>query len=85
MNIAAIQSLVASVPLVSLQGAATALTEERAPEIDIAGNDEGERLTHVLAAIWILQHMHQTGNDVATSLRAYTRKVRSSIDSSGAM
>ncbi len=49
------------------------------PEIKIEGKDEGEQLTHVLAAIFILEHMAENGVDLKTALREYTLKVRNSI------
>ena len=45
----------------------------------IAGEDEGEQLTHVLAAIYIKEHMEEHGSDLKTALREYTLKVRNSI------
>jgi hypothetical protein len=46
---------------------------------EVEGSDEGEKLTHILAAIWILEQMESTRVDFKTALREYTQKVRESI------
>jgi hypothetical protein len=52
---------------------------ELAPSIAIEGKDEGEQLTHVLAAIQILEDVRDNSIDVRTALRNYTQRVRNSI------
>jgi hypothetical protein len=47
--------------------------------ISVEGSDEGEQLTHILAAIFIKEYMLQHGNDYPSALRAYSQKVRASI------
>ncbi len=79
MNIASIRTLIETYDDHQLQQAEAALLEGETPEITIQGEDEGEQLTHVLAALWVIQHMKATDDDVMTSIRAYTKRVRSSI------
>ncbi|WP_347157593.1 DUF6952 family protein [Pontibacter chitinilyticus] len=79
MKIPAIKKLVESYTLDELMAAEGAIVEEQQPAIAIEGEDEGEQLTHALAAIWILNDMQDNGNDFKTSLRQYTQKVRVSI------
>ncbi len=79
MNISAIQKLVGSYPVAQLKQAEEALLNEVTLPIEVEGEDEGEQLTHVLAAIWITEHMEQEQLDFRTALRAYTKKVRESI------
>jgi hypothetical protein len=79
MKIPAIKQLVESYTIEELVKAEEALLEEQPLAIEVDGNDEGEQLTHVMAAIWILQDMEKTGQDFKTSLRSYTQKVRNSI------
>lgn len=79
MKIPAIRLLVESHQLADLRRAEEALMEELLPEIDIPGEDEGEQLTHVFAAIFILEKMQKEDMDFKTALRAYTQKVRTSI------
>ena len=79
MNLATVRSLVESYTTHQLQQAEAALLEGLPLEVDIQGEDEGEQLTHVLAALWVIQHMQESGDDLTASLRAYTKRVRSSI------
>lgn len=79
MKIPVIKKLVEQYDVEALKAAEEAIIEEETPEINIEGKDEGEQLTHVLAAIWILEDMEKNGSEFKTSLRAYTQKVRNSI------
>jgi hypothetical protein len=79
MKIPVIKQLVESFTLADLQQAEEALMNEQAPVIDIPGDDEGEQLTHVLAAIEIQNHM-ATGMAFPLALRQYTQRVRTSIN-----
>ena len=79
MQIPIIKEIVGSYSIEELQKAEEAILNERQPEINIEGEDEGEQLTHILAAIWIKDHMHKTGESVNKSVRAYSVKVRTSI------
>lgn len=79
MKIPAIKKLVEEVSLIDLRAAEEALLEELQPKIEVQGEDEGEQLTHVFAAIFILEKMESSGVDFKTALREYTQKVRTSI------
>lgn len=80
MNIAAIRSLVEStVTDDELRAAEEDLLEERPPRFDIVGDDDGERLTHVMAALWVRAHQRESGAEIMSAIRDYTKKVRSSI------
>ncbi|GAB3230632.1 hypothetical protein GCM10027346_16440 [Hymenobacter seoulensis] len=79
MKMPVIKRLVETQTLESLVAAEEALLEEKAPAFEVEGEDEGEQLTHVFAAIFILNHMQDTGADFKTALREYTAKVRVSI------
>lgn len=79
MKIPVIKKLVEQYDVEALKAAEEAIIEEETPEINIEGKDEGEQLTHVLAAIWILEDMEKNGSEFKTALRAYTQKVRNSI------
>lgn len=80
MHIPTIKKLVEDVDLNDLKAAEEAILEEQVPTIEIPGADEGEQLTHVIAAIWIKEHMNANGTKLMDSLREYTKKVRKSID-----
>lgn len=79
MQIAVIKHLSEHYDLAVLKKAEEAFYEEQTPEITIEGKDEGEKLTHVLAAINILEDMATNGVDHRTALRNYTQRVRNSI------
>ncbi len=79
MKIPAIKKLVETYSLTDLVAAEEAILEEQQPAIAVEGEDEGEQLTHVLAAVWILNDMEDNGSDFKTALREYTKKVRVSI------
>ena len=48
-------------------------------KIEIHGEDEGEILTHVSAAIWIKEKSIADKISIQEALRAYTQRVRKSI------
>ena len=79
MKIPVIKQLVETYSLEALQHAEEDLVEERVPVIDIGGEDDGEKLTHIFAAIYIQKKMNDDGADFKTALRDYTRKVRTSM------
>lgn len=79
MQISEIKRLAETYSLEQLSKAEEAIIEEQKPEIEIHGEDEGEMLTHIMAASWIKTDMIKNSTDVRTSLRNYTQKVRKSI------
>ncbi|TGE26659.1 DUF6952 family protein [Hymenobacter metallicola] len=79
MKIPAIKRLVETQTLESLVAAEEALLDEQQPAFEVEGEDEGEQLTHVFAAIFILNHMQDNGSEFKDALREYTKKVRVSI------
>ncbi len=79
MKIPAIKKLVANYTAEELEDAEHLLLEEKPIEIEVEGEDDGEQLTHIFAAIFILEEMDNKNCDFKTALRAYTNKVRTSI------
>jgi hypothetical protein len=79
MKIPAIKKLVETYTLQECKQAEQALLEEQALTIEIEGDDEGEKLTHVLGAIDILERMQLENKDVRTALREFMERVRTSI------
>jgi len=79
MQIAIIKHLHENYTLEELKLAEEAMYEEQTPAINVEGKDEGEKLTHVLAAINILEDMEKNNIDARTALRNYTQRVRNSI------
>ena len=80
MKIPAIKQLVDLHSLAELRAAEDALLDEQQPAIEVPGDDEGEQLTHVLAAVWIQNYIDAHGVVFAAALREYTKKVRISIN-----
>ena len=79
MKIPAIKELVEARSLAELRAAEAALLDEQPSAFPIPGDDEGEQLTHVLAAVWIQHYMDEHGVAFAPALREYTKRVRGSI------
>jgi hypothetical protein len=79
MKLAVIKKLAETHTLESLRQAEEAILNEEKPSIEIEGEDEGEQLTHAIAAIQILSDMETQNVDLRTALRAYTERVRNSI------
>lgn len=79
MKMPAIKKLVENASEEELVKAEEAILEEQQPPIEVEGEDEGEQLTHVMAAIWIKKEMEKEGISFPKALRAYTQKVRVSI------
>lgn len=80
MKIPAIKKIVELYNLDQLDEAEMAIINETKPEIEIEGEDDGEQLTHIFAAKFILEEIENTKCDFKTALRKYTEKVRSSIN-----
>ena len=79
MKIPSIKKLVESCSNAQLVAAEIAILDEQTPAIEVEGADEGEQLTHVLAAIWIKHQMETDNLEFTAALRAYTSRVRTSI------
>lgn len=79
MQIPVVKKLVEEASLEQLRTAEENLMEELPLGIEVEGEDEGEQLTHIIAAIWILEKMQDDEMPFAKALRAYTQKVRTSI------
>lgn len=80
MKIPAIKKLVETQPLHMLAEAEEALVNEQPLPFEVEGKDEGEQLTHIIAAIWILERMRAANMQFKDALREYTQKVRESIN-----
>ncbi|MEX2379913.1 MAG: hypothetical protein WD530_04180 [Vicingaceae bacterium] len=79
MKLPVVKKLVNDHSMEQLEAAENAILEEAAPVIDVEGEDEGEQLTHVMAAIWIKREMEANDLPLNKAMRDYTVKVRNSI------
>jgi hypothetical protein len=80
MKIPVIKKLVEIESYENLQKAEESLLNGENLAIEVDGDDEGEQLTHIIAAMWIQEKMKEEGLDFKTALREYTKKVRESIN-----
>ena len=80
MKIPVIKKLVSNYSVEDLEEAEMLLLEEKPPQIEIEGEDDGEQLTHVFAAIFVIEEIAKSDVDFKTALRRYTDKVRNSIN-----
>jgi hypothetical protein len=79
MKIGVIKKLAESLSMDELRAAEEALYNDLTLPTMIEGYDEGEKLTHVLAAIFIQKYIAENDSDLKTALREYAIKVRKSI------
>ena len=79
MKRTSIKKLVENETLGNLRKAETAIVEEKVPPIEVEGENEGEKLTHVLAASWILEKIKKGKMNFQEAFRAYAKRVRSAI------
>lgn len=79
MKLAVIKKLVGLHSIEELNDAENAILEDKQASIQIEGEDEGEQLTHVMAAIWIKREMEENQLPLAKAIRNYSQKVRTSI------
>jgi len=56
------------------------LLNEETLEITVEGKDEGEQLTHVLAAVFCQEEMAKTDININQVVRLYSQRVRGSIN-----
>lgn len=79
MKIPVVKKLTETYTIEELRKAETAIENGEEPAIDIEGDDEGEQLTHAIAAITILESMRTKNMEFRDALREYTQRVRFSI------
>ncbi len=79
MKIPVIKSVASKYSIEELKAAEIAILNEEQPAIEIEGDDEGEQLTHILAAAEIRRQMEKDGIDLNRALRNYSLRVRNSI------
>jgi hypothetical protein len=76
MKLPEIKKLVENYNTEQLGAAEAAIMNGDVPVIEVGGDDEGEQLTHVLAAMWINDHMEKNGTEFRVSQREYVKVVR---------
>lgn len=79
MKVPTIKKLVEEYTVAQLQAAEEMLLEELTPAINVEGDDDGEKLTHIMASIYIKTKMEEEAMPFTQALRAFTQRVRNSI------
>jgi hypothetical protein len=79
MKAAVIKQLALSRSRVELETAAAAIRQGQPAGFVVAGDSAGEQLTHVLAAIVVLDYQAGQGCSVQAALRAFSQRVREAI------
>jgi hypothetical protein len=79
MKLAEIKKLIETQSITQLQQAEAQLLEGEELDIAVGGDDAGEQLTHVMAALEVLKDMQENGTEVSVAMRTYTKRVRDSI------
>ncbi|MBC7384441.1 MAG: hypothetical protein H7296_15850 [Bacteroidia bacterium] len=79
MKLAVIKDLVENKTLPELIEAETQLLNGNSIKFDVPGEDEGEQLTHILAAIEILKQVENDNIDLRTAIKDFFKRVRNSI------
>lgn len=78
MKVPAIRKLL-PLSIEDLRQAELDLTEEKDLKIEVEGEDEGEKLTHIFGAIWVKEQVAAGNMEERHALRAFCDKVRNSI------
>lgn len=79
MKIPEIKRLVGLHSIEELSAAEESILEGKQPAITIHGDDEGEQLTHAIAAREVLASIEDENLTPARALRNYSQRVRNSI------
>lgn len=79
MHLPTIKQLCTTHSYDTLAAAEDALMNEQPLPIEVPGADEGEQLTHLSGALWVLQRV-KDGAELHAALREFTQRVRSSIN-----
>lgn len=78
MKLPAIKKLLKA-DIEELRKAEELLAEEQEPQLEVEGDDHGDKLTHVFGAIWVKEQVAAGHMDEKEALRAFVQKVRGSI------
>jgi hypothetical protein len=80
MNVQSIKKLIENYSMEELKSAEEALLNESILAIEVEGEDEGEMLTHLLAAMFCKEEMSKSDININQAIRMYSHRVRNSIN-----
>lgn len=79
MNVQSIKKLIENHSIEELKSAEDALMNELNMPFEVEGEDEGEMLTHLLAAMFCKEEMSKSDININQAIRMYSQRVRNSI------
>ena len=80
MKVSEIKRLAQNNSIEELRKAEEAIINEESPEIEVNGSDEGDKLTNLSGAIWVLEKVELNGTEIKEEVRNFTNRVRESIN-----
>lgn len=79
MKLSEIKRIAVTYPIEQLKQAEADILAGKTPEIEVNGEDDGEKLTHILASIDVITLMNENQLDLNAAVRKFSERVRSSI------
>jgi len=79
MKVNVIKKLAETESVEHLKLAEEAILNGEPLSISVDGEDEGEQLTHVSAALWVKEYSEKEQVDIKDAVRKYTQRVRGSL------
>ena len=76
MKIAEVKRLVTSYTVEQIEDAVTAFETDRKNVLEVSGENDGEKMSHLLAASFVRRQMDK-GLDLNSAVREYSKRVRS--------
>ncbi|MDZ4839928.1 MAG: hypothetical protein SGJ04_07965 [Bacteroidota bacterium] len=80
MKLASIKIILEKYSAIEIATSIAQLDEGENSVIQIEGDDEGDLMTHLLAAEWIINEAEKNRTEIKVELRNYTARVRKSIN-----
>lgn len=76
MKIAEVKRLATSYTVEQIEAAVTAFETERKNDLQVDGENDGEKMSHLLAASFVRRQIDK-GLDLNSAVREYSKRVRS--------
>ena len=79
MKLTVIKYLAENKSISELREVESQLCNDNPSTFEVTGEDKGEQLTHILAAIEVLETVEKENVDLRSALRSFSERVRNSI------
>ena len=76
MDFDTVKFLVETYPLIELEEAQEAIVSGKDPEIEVSGRSDGQKLSQLIAAVWVLNKMNEEQVDIVTAFNLYQESLR---------